>query len=407
MEENISQDQPVGIPVNPVQCSQPVKGKPWLKIALFLVLGSVLVGGLVFAGIQIGKKQNQPSVQLLPTPSTVTFQSPTPAEVVTPKSDPTANWRIYEVDYRSTKTFGFRLKYPDDPKWNISEVKYGVVIANREMNFPDYSPIEHGLFKLDVIILDSEMDATQWLEEQKKTINSMTGRLDQYLNIKSITVDSRKGIYYERNDGTRDSTSTPGNVVIEAPNNHLVLFESYFDFKNNKEIFDQILSTFKLIDQSQTDETANWKTYTSQGGKYSVKYSSNIKIYENEKFSVDGVKIPLKNTTVLLSDALPDLNTNYQMSINYNLLKENTSRKEFIDNYSSCEEIKFEKGKVFSIGEKEALIFEDTPCGAYGMTAIYSVSNGLGYIIQIETNARYKDIKKYTDPIFSTFKFLE
>lgn len=66
-----------------------------------------------------------------------------------------------------------------------------------------------------------------------------------------------------------------------------------------------------------SDETANWKAYTSQEGKYSLKYPENVKIYVNEKFSVDGIKIPLKNTLVLLSDVLPGLNTNYQMSISH------------------------------------------------------------------------------------------
>src|SRR3989344_1832547 len=50
------------------------------------------------------------------------------------------------------------------------------------------------------------------------------------------------------------------------------------------------------------DETANWKTYTSQEGKYSVKYPDSVKIYVNEKMSVDGVKVPVKDTIALVSD---------------------------------------------------------------------------------------------------------
>jgi hypothetical protein len=229
----------------------------WLKIGLLALAGLLLAGGLVWAGMQIGKnsklksqksKLQLKSQNLTPTQTPVVTLTPTFLPENTPLPDETAGWKTYEVDYMSTKTFGFRLKYPSDPKWNISEGKYGVVIANREMNLPDYSPIEHGLFKLDVTILDSGMTAAQWLEEQKKTINSMTGRLDQYLNIRQVAVDSRNGIYYERNDGTMDLASSPGNVVFEAPNNHLVLFESYFDFRNNKITFDQILSTFKFLD---------------------------------------------------------------------------------------------------------------------------------------------------------------
>lgn len=150
--------------------------------------------------------------------------------------------------------------------------------------------------------------------------------------------------------------------------------------------------------------TSTWKTYTSQEGNYSFKYPANVKVYVNEKFSVDGVKIPLKDTVVLLSEVLPGLNTNYQMSINHKLTN-SSSLNDFVDKNSSCTSIESIKGKVYNLGGKQSLIFEDTPCGPYGMSSIYSLNRGLGYIIEIETRAGYSDIKKYTDEILSTFKF--
>lgn len=150
--------------------------------------------------------------------------------------------------------------------------------------------------------------------------------------------------------------------------------------------------------------TSTWETYISQEGNYSFKYPANVKVYVNEKFSVDGVKIPLKDTVVLLSEVLLGLNTNYQMSINHKLT-DSGSLNDFVDKNSSCTSVESSKGKVYNLGGKQSLIFEDTPCGPYGMTSIYSLNRGLGYIIKIETHAGYSDIKKYTEEILSTFKF--
>lgn len=47
MEENISQNQPVETSIEPGISRESLVRKPWLKIALFSVLGVVLVGGLI------------------------------------------------------------------------------------------------------------------------------------------------------------------------------------------------------------------------------------------------------------------------------------------------------------------------------------------------------------------------
>jgi len=157
---------------------------------------------------------------------------------------------------------------------------------------------------------------------------------------------------------------------------------------------------------SPIDETANWKTYTSQEGKYSIRYPDSVKIYVNEKFSVDGVKIPVVDTTMFVSDELPQLKTNYQMSINHKITG-SVSLKDFIDKNSPCQEIQSSKGKTFILDGRQASIFENVPCGPYGMTVIYALNNGIGYIIQIETHVSYNDISKFTNQILSTLKFTQ
>lgn len=94
MEENITPSQPIETPVKPA--------KSWLKIVLFSILGLILATGLVFAGIQIGKKQ---------TPSS-TAQ---PSQIVpTPTLSKAIDWKTYK-----SKNYKIEFKYPQD--YQISE----------------------------------------------------------------------------------------------------------------------------------------------------------------------------------------------------------------------------------------------------------------------------------------------
>lgn len=184
---------------------------------------------------------------------------------------------------------------------------------------------------------------------------------------------------------------------------------AYFQFKSNPTPQPQPVTTTSspvpvTNSTPSTDDTANWKTYTSQEGKYSVKYPESVKIYVNEKMSVDGVKVPVQDTTVFVSDVLPQVKTNYQLSINHKITNE-TNLKDLVDNNSLCTDIQSSKAKAFILNGQQASIFENTPCGPYGMTVIYALNNGVGYIIEIETQASYSDISKFTEQILSTFKF--
>lgn len=56
-------------------------------------------------------------------------------------------------------------------------------------------------------------------------------------------------------------------------------YEKILSLEKKKEIFNQILSTFKFLDQN-TDETANWKTYKNIAAGFQFKYPSK---YQNPK----------------------------------------------------------------------------------------------------------------------------
>jgi hypothetical protein len=85
------------------------KEKRWLKPFLFSILGIVLAAGLVFVGIQVGKKQAGPVTQ--PTPTAVVTPIPT---MPTPTPEPTGDWKTH-----TNAKCGFTIKYP--PELSVDE----------------------------------------------------------------------------------------------------------------------------------------------------------------------------------------------------------------------------------------------------------------------------------------------
>lgn len=81
-----------------------------LIIIFFVILVLILAGSLVYAGIQIGKKQSQVAVLPTPVPTKVLVPAENPTIIpLTPTPGPTANWKIY-----TNIKYGYEFKYPHD-----------------------------------------------------------------------------------------------------------------------------------------------------------------------------------------------------------------------------------------------------------------------------------------------------
>lgn len=104
-------------PITNPNVSIEIQGKstrPWFKIIGFAVLGLVLGGSLVFAGVQIGRKQSQVTIYPSPTPlgevspTSIPIVTSIPTQIiVTPTPDPTAGWKTYIL-----KTLNLEFKLP-------------------------------------------------------------------------------------------------------------------------------------------------------------------------------------------------------------------------------------------------------------------------------------------------------
>lgn len=111
--ENLTPETPVlpETPINtPANSVFDQKKKPWVKIAILLIVILLVCGGLVYAGMEIQKRQA--SSQHISNPEVVPTSTPAVIATVTP--DPTTDWKTYTSP---EKTYSF--KYPNDSCWKI------------------------------------------------------------------------------------------------------------------------------------------------------------------------------------------------------------------------------------------------------------------------------------------------
>lgn len=230
-------------PVNNLPSPSQLTAKPHLNLPLILG-GIILLSLFTLGGVILGKylyAPQKPMAQptLAPKPTLISTPTPTP--------DPTTNWKKY-----TNTVMGIEFRYPVDPKWNIVEKTQGdnsLTIYNYDVGKApgrSYAPsIDKDLFKIEISIQKSAPDANQWFDQQKTIIDPMTNKPNEFSNIKTITVDSQKGVYYEVKDNL--SGITVGNTVFNDPNGRLVFFFGGLNFEGNRQVFNQILSTFKFL----------------------------------------------------------------------------------------------------------------------------------------------------------------
>ena len=215
MDKQSTSNNPELTPTPPEESSQlPALTKHWVKIALLSVLGLVLAGGLVFAGIQIGKKQALPVAV-------------SPAS--TPTIDPTANWKTY-----GNEKYKFTFKYP--PEWNYAE-SYSKTSMNNNWLMITLAKKENmqslpvsGLPNIQVHITESTDQKQFSFYEWTKVVGSTS--------VDKIQAEIRQ----------HKSSDQKEVVFIKNGYTFEVISQNYNKDTSQNEIFGQILSTFKFLD---------------------------------------------------------------------------------------------------------------------------------------------------------------
>ena len=264
---------------DPLESSEVVEQKPKKKwVAVYLAALAMvflgMIGFLVYQDYQL-KKQLLP-----PTPSPTAVSPTTPPDL-------TANWETY-----TNSKYGYTVKYPKG--WYLYEPETVTAYSRNTVGFwPEKSEGENLGFW--VTVRDDRFtytDLNSWWEGHKKM---MATPLDEYaieekkylaenfgklIEVESLVISGQPALKVETKTGypsipfrsvfvvSKDNEIIDINTNITNPNS------PYFDF------FNQILSTFKFLDQKKVDETAGWETFANEEYKLVFKYPREFTIKE-------------------------------------------------------------------------------------------------------------------------------
>jgi len=270
MEEN-------NLPTQTPIVTEPKPVRSWLRLVLFLVLGLFLVGGLVVAALEIGvptKPRGRACTEeakICPDGSAVGRGGPNCEFAPCPTQnvqDETANWKTYT----NTKD-NYSIRYPqnwfDRKGYEASGIDSEHYFSNEDTTYESLS--SEGVYIFIKKYYDkTTQDNPYFYFNQDKN----------YPGAELITINEQPAVKTKikiPNLSGKGDTEKYFNQVSIVYNNKIyykITLESWINqaVKNNESTFDQILSTFRFLDQSQADETASWKTYFNYSAGYQIKY---------------------------------------------------------------------------------------------------------------------------------------
>lgn len=195
----------------------------------------------------------------------------TPAPIPIPESTSSAettNWKIYT----NTK-YGYTLKYPNNwYVWKDVEDDWS------DTQIIDDHPEDGRLYKSISIQVIKEV-GPQWANT-KAYFDEVYNRADKSLR---FLLDETQAVNQIEKSNPKTATSAYYSIKVYAFKDNRVFVLSLLgpdeqSIQSKKKIFDQILSTFKFLPatagdyQNLLNDIANWKTYTNDKLKFSLKY---------------------------------------------------------------------------------------------------------------------------------------
>jgi len=356
--------------------------KPKNKLVPFLVF-------LFIAALGVAGYFGWQNYQLKLEKEVVNVQ-PEPSLVV--EIDETANWEAY-----SNKKYGFSFKYPNS--WKVEESDTTsfndnnwlfITLAKEEY----YQPIPKGKPHIKISVEESINKDHFSIYKNTTVIDNMTvaGRTAE---IRQHNVSSINEYYvlFTTGDKTFQYTS-----------------ERHSEDSNQLKILNQVLSTFKFMDEE--DETAGWETYTNDEYKYSLKYPSGWILKET---SLEVTEPPLPVGTKLRYIGIRSPNEDFYLGFGIKKISEENVR---LTSRTGVGAGDLAEGEAFKIGEYQMptqwLMFESKvqdilgeqtafdKYTAYAEFSYFGTDFETGKNMNLIKTPEYQTIVK----ILSTFKFL-
>jgi len=226
----------------------------WLPTIIGVAI-VVFVGGGALAYQAWWSGPSEPEIQESKT-ETTPAEFPKAGERLT--EDETADWKTYR-----NEEFGFEVKYPESSRINGNRIdlsfasgttlseKYLVINTKKSIAAECSNPMNTMIRETELVSIDSI--------EFKKEVGGEGAAGSIYDSVSYSTQKDNQciGLSFVLRSGS------PGAYDPD-------LRPEVFDREEESKIFDQILSTFRFIDQD--DETVGWTTYESKNFGFEFKY---------------------------------------------------------------------------------------------------------------------------------------
>ena len=249
MEPDIPSQTTQQVPEIQQPVTQPVSSSPssnktkYILLSVFILLIIFLVGGGAY---YLGVVKQKSTIQINNNPVTVSTK-PSPAPTQT--TEPTANWKTYTGAT-------FVLKYPTE---------FSAITTGTTLNIKDSTEA----FDLVVNTEPTNLDLNSYVNQKSwcMSIKSTSG--------KQYQVDLENSLRFDKTPcGQVGSTDI---YIVHKGSAYHFSIATQANYDSFVPILNQILSTFKFTDQtSQTDPTANWKTFISANEKAYTSTNGNI-----------------------------------------------------------------------------------------------------------------------------------
>lgn len=236
-------------------CCCPEKFLPWLLAVLFtvLILASAIYAYRIYLSRQVHVWREPPFTE-----------APTETPI---SSIDTSAWQTYKNDQ-----YGFKFKYPT------------YLVTKNEL----LSPSTGGVVKLNIFVsfkplFDLRTTSEHAIRLEQEDFAQIENRYGKIGERDTIKVDNKSGIRRQLSlgkEGLQDIEFVYFNFYGEETPRDSIAFRFY---GQEKQLFDQILSTFKFLNSTSSTDTSTWQTYKNNQYGFEIKYPQNwiLKLNQN------------------------------------------------------------------------------------------------------------------------------
>lgn len=243
---------------------------------LLLTVTFLAAGYLVYTSYSNNQTRVNP-LQPTPTPS------PTPTDVSPLPTDTgkTANWKTY-----TNSELRITFKYPNNWYARVKQRDWDVIISNENVNIDQMSKngLQISILKWDGPFglggITEYQTASDYLNAYTKHTDGSVVQIDNQSAIKEI-LSGHVGAEYKNNPQQDDQFYVVRYEILHDNSIYRIEFDGVTsqNIKNSEQILNQILSTFKFLDQEQSDEGLD----IIDGNVYKISSSGNQTLIVNKK----------------------------------------------------------------------------------------------------------------------------